>query len=75
MCRKLVEANALVRSLDIILLGIEADANEALSPYRTERSLRDMREGLKFARSSLDQLLIKIGEVPHADAQARDDGT
>ena len=60
------ETNALVRSLDIILLGLEADVHEALSSYRTERSMRDVKEGLKSARKSLDQLIAKGEANGHA---------
>jgi len=51
------EAKALVRSLRVTLLGVETDAQEALSPYRTERSIRDVRAGIQDARRSVDQLL------------------
>jgi hypothetical protein len=74
MCKPLDEATELVRSLDITLLGLEADAVEALSSYRTERSVKDVRVGLKEARSSMNKLLTKIQEVPHAIAQAGIDG-
>jgi len=57
MCKPLDEANALIRSLDVILLGIESDAVEALSPYRTERAVQDVKQGLKSARSAVNQLL------------------
>lgn len=57
------EAKALVRSLRLILLGIETDAQEALSPYRTEQSIRDVRTGLKSARVSADQLLDLLSSI------------
>jgi hypothetical protein len=75
MCKPLDEANALVRSLDIIILGLESDAVEALSPYRTERSVRDVKEGLKSARKSVTQLQAKLLEVPYGNAEAGIDGT
>jgi hypothetical protein len=74
MCKPLDEANALVRSLDIILLGLEADATDAMSPYRTERAVQDVKQGLKSARSSVNQLQAKLQEVPHAIAQTGIDG-
>lgn len=51
------DAKALVRSLRITLLGIETDAQEALGPFRTEQSCRDVRAGLKTAMTSVNQLL------------------
>lgn len=57
------EAKALVRSLRITLLGVDTDAQEALGPFRTEQSVRDVRAGLKSARASADQLLDLLSSI------------
>lgn len=57
------DAKALVRSLRITLLGIETDAQEALGPFRTERSVRDVRTGIQDARQSAEQLLALLSSV------------
>ena len=74
MSQQLAEAKALVRSLHITLLGVETDAQEALSPFRTERSIRDVKEGLKSARGSVNSLLVKLEEVD-AGSEVRVHGT
>ncbi len=53
----------LVRRLDLVLMGIKADAAEATHVVRSERAKRDLEAGLKEANTLLVQLKAELGST------------